>query len=172
MNLTTAAMLLNKSIRPVKVEYDPDNYKNNSPHVRFKTIDQTIKKDDLVVVTTGTRHGFTVAKVLEVDFPVDFNSAEQWGWIIEKVNLPQHKAILETESKIVARVGEVQENKMRAELKEAMGLGTVSFDDLDIMSVAQPTLAPPAPAPYEPPASPANPPARDYSKPLEDEIPF
>lgn len=160
MNLSTAVMLVNKGIRSVKVEYDPDTYKNNSPFVRFKTVDQTIKVNDLVVVTTSTRHGFTVAKVTEVGFPVDFNSAEQWGWIVSKVDTEGHKARLELETKIIGKVGAVQENKMRQELKDAMGIGEVDFSDLDLMStVRQPTLAPPAPAPAQ----------RDYSKPLADE---
>lgn len=153
-------MLVNKGIRSVKVEYDPDTYKNNSPFVRFKTIDQTIKKGDLVVVTTQTRHGFTVAKVTEVGFPVDFNSAEQWGWIVSKVDTEGHAARLELENKIIGKVGEVQENKMRNELKEAMGLGEVDFTDMDLMSTALPAPAapiPPAPAPYNPAEEPFSP---------------
>lgn len=161
MNLSTAVMLVNKGIRSVKVEYDPDTYKNNSPFVRFKTIDQTLKVNDLVVVTTSTRHGFTVAKVTEVGFPVDFNSAEQWGWIVSKVDTEGHKARLELENKIIGKVGEVQENKMRNELKEAMGLGEVDFTDMDLMQTAKPEALAPPPAP-----------AARYSPPPEDEIPF
>ena len=142
MNNSAAVMLVNKSIRPVRVEYDPDNYKNNSPTRLFKTLDASIKKDDLVVVQTHTRHGFTIAKVVEVGFPVDFNNPEPWGWVCQKFDKATFDHVVETESKIVRRVAEIQENKMREELKTAAGLGDVSFDDLDLM--AAPALTPPA----------------------------
>jgi len=73
MNLSAAVMLVNKAVRPLKVEYDPDTYKNNTFNKNFKTIDATLKKGDLVVVETHTRHGFTIGKVTEIDFAVDFN---------------------------------------------------------------------------------------------------
>jgi hypothetical protein len=85
MNLSAAIMLVRPdAVRPVRVEYDPDNKYNNNPTKVFKTVDKSIKKDDLVIVTTTTRHGFTVCKVVEVDFPVDYNSTEQWGWVAQK----------------------------------------------------------------------------------------
>lgn len=139
MNLSAAVMLVNKAVRPLRAEYDPDNYKNNSPYKNFKTIDPTLKKGDLVVVETGTRHGFTIAKVTEIDFAVDFNDPTPWHWAA-KFDADTFKAILETDEKIRHKVAKIQENKMRQELMAAHGLGDVDFSDLDLMSVGKPAI--------------------------------
>lgn len=151
MNLSASVMLVEDSIRPARVEYDPDTTRNNNPSKFFKCLDASIKKDDLVIVTTSTRHGMTVAKVVAIgyeDVPVDFESAEPWGWIVGPVPTAQHEAILKTEKSIIGRVSEANANKMKTELKAAMGLGTVSFADLDLTkaSALPSPAAPPKPA--------------------------
>lgn len=156
MNLSASVMLVNSSIRPVRVEYDPDIARNNNPCKFFKTLDTAIAVNDLVIVPTNTRHGFTIAKVCEIDFPVDFNSSDQWGWIGGKFDKTTYDEVLETEKAIVARIGKAQENKMRNELREAAGLGDVNFSDLDLMgapAIAGPKGAtPPTPDfPQQPP---------------------
>lgn len=153
MNNTAAVMLVNKAVRPMRVEYDPDTYKNNSPMRNFKTIDPSIAKDDLVIVQTNTRHGFTVAKVIEADFPVDFNDPSPWGWVCQKFDKATFDHVKATEDKIVRRVAEVQENKMRQELMDAAGLGDVSFSDLDLMTPKLP--APPVVDPSDTTTAPA-----------------
>lgn len=65
MNLTTAVFLVEEKARAVRVEYDPDVTRNNNPSKLFKTVNPDLKKDDLVVVPTHTRHGFTVAKITD-----------------------------------------------------------------------------------------------------------
>lgn len=132
MNLSAAIMLVDKTVRSVRVEYDPDNKYNNNPMRWFKTIDPDIKDGDLVVVQTNTRYGFTICKVVEIDFPVDFNSSEPWGWIGQKFDKAVFDGVLKIEDGVKARVAKAQENKMRAELVDAMGLGTVDFSDLDL----------------------------------------
>ena len=152
MNLSTAIFLVNETVRAVRVEYDPDNAKYNNPDKLFKTLDAGLAKDDLVIVPTSTRHGFTVAKVVEIDFQVDFNSPEQDRWVGGKFDKTAYDNVLQTEKQITARVGKAEENKMRAELRASMGLGEVSFTDLDIMAAAAPAAlvnlsGAPAPAP-------------------------
>jgi len=150
MNLSSAVMLVEKTIRPVRVEYDPDIAKNNAYNRLYKTLDATIKVGDLVIVQTSTRHGFTIAKVTEVDFAVDFNAAEQWGWIGGKFDKPAFDTILETEKQIIGRVAKAQENKMRAELVQAMGIGETDFKDLNLLGAspaeARPVVQPVPPA--------------------------
>ena len=138
MNPTASVMLVEDSIRPCMVEYDPDNSYNNkgAGHTHFfKCLDASIKKDDLVIVTTSTRHGMTVAKVKKIgvsEVPVNFEGNEIWGWVVGPVPAEQHKKILETEQAIVGRVQEATTNKLKNELKAAMGLAAVSFADLDL----------------------------------------
>lgn len=138
MNLSTAIFLVNETVRSVRVEYDPDNFKNSNPNKLFKTLDATLAKDDLVIVPTHTRHGFTVAKVVEIDFQVDFNTPEHYSWIGGKFDKAAYDSVVDTEKAITLRVGKAEENKMRAELRKSMGLGEVSFTDLDIMAAAAP----------------------------------
>lgn len=139
MNLSASVMLVEDSIRPARVEYDPTNDRNNNPSKFFKCLDATVSAGDLVIVTTNTRHGMTVAKVVAIgyeDVPVDFNSAEPWGWIVGPVPSAQHDAILATEKAIIGRVSAANANKLKAELKAAMGLEHVSFGDLDLTSAS------------------------------------
>lgn len=138
MNLTAAIMLVNEGIRPVRVEYDPDNFKNNNPTKLFKTLDLTIKKDDLVIVPTHTRHGFTIAKVVEIDFAVDFSDPSPWGWIGGKFDKATYDQVLQIEDGVKHRVAKAQENKMRKELAEAAGLGEVDFSDVQRLLIPSP----------------------------------
>lgn len=133
MNLSTAIFLVNKAVRPVRVVYDPDNFKNNNPNKLFKTLDESLVKDDFVIVPTNTRHGFTVAKVEEVGFRVDFHSTEQFAWIAGKLDKAAYDNIIEQEKVVVDRIGNAEENRIRAELAKSMGLAEVDFTDLDVV---------------------------------------
>jgi hypothetical protein len=151
MNLSTAIMLVNKEVRPVKVSYEPDTKGN--PGVYFKTLDPSIKTDDYVVVPTGTRHGMTVCKVTEIDYVVDFNTTTQYMWVVGKVDKHAYEGILKQEQTVLDRIGKAEENRMRKQLAESMGLGEVNFSDLDIVAGTAAIPAPstprgaPAPAP-------------------------
>lgn len=144
MNLSTAIMLVNKGVRAVRVEYDPDTFKNNNPNVKFKTLDPDLKVDDYVIVPTATRHGFTVGKVKELGFRVDFSSAEQFGWIVGKVDKVGYDNVIAQEKIVVDRIGQAEENRMREELSKSMGLGEIDFTDLDVTrATAAPQLSTP-----------------------------
>lgn len=159
MNLSTAIMLVNDSVRAVRVEYDPENAKNNNPNVLFKTLDPSLKKDDFVVVPTHTRHGFTVGKVMDIDFRVDFSSATTFGWIAGKVDVEGYKGVLAQEAEVVDRIGKAEENRMRAELRKSMGLGDIEFTDLDVVKSNAQLLAVSSPRGEAAPAAPQPAPA-------------
>lgn len=150
MNLSASIMLVNEAIRPVRVEYDPDVLKNNTQVDNyFMTFDKALAAGDLVIVPTKTRHKFTVVKILEIDFAVDFhNSNIEWRWVAGSVDLAQYNSILETDKKVRDRVAKGQENKMRGELKAAMGMERIDFSDVELM-MGKPALAAPA-APQAP----------------------
>jgi hypothetical protein len=132
MNLSTAIFLVNSSVRSVRVEYDPESKYNNNPNKFFKTLDDGLKVDDYVIIPTHTRHGFTVCKVVEVDFRVNFDSHEQWAWIVGKVDKTMYDDILEQERKALDRIGKAEENRKRKELADALKLEEVDFGDLNI----------------------------------------
>lgn len=134
MNLTAAVMLVNRAVRPVRVLYDPESAKGYNPEQLFKTLDD-LKEGDMVVVQTGTRHGLTVAKVVEFDFAVDFEKPGEWRWAV-KFDKASFDKVLEVEKQIIGQVAKARENKARAELQAAMGLGDVNFTDMDLMAAA------------------------------------
>lgn len=158
MNLTSAIMLVNKAVRPVRVLYDPDVPKHNDPNRLFKTLDADLKVDDFVVVRTATRHGFTVARVSEIDFRVNFDSPQDYDWIVAKVDIDQYKSVVEQEKKVVERIGDAEENRKRAELSASLGLESIDLNDIDIVNgtKALPTATPQGSGSANPPPQPAS----------------
>lgn len=138
MNYSSAIMLVKPDeVRAVRVEYDPDNKYNNNPMKVFKTVDPSIQVGDLVIAQTNTRHKFTVVKVSEVDFPVDFNDqSERWGCIGAKFDIDAFNSLIKIEDGVIAKVAKIQENRMRKELIDSMGLGNVSFDEVQLRRIA------------------------------------
>lgn len=159
MNQSASVMLFEENgVRPVRVEYDPDNAGNNKGAMHthfFKCVDPEVEKGDLVIIQTSTRQGFTIAKVVAIgyaDVPVDFEDQTNWQWVGGKFDVGGFKDILETEKKLIGLVAEANANMMRAKLQEAMGLSKVSFKDVFIKAptaLASPHGAAPAAAPAE-----------------------
>jgi hypothetical protein len=133
MNLTAAIMLVNKEVRAVRVSYDPDVPKHNDPNKLFKTLDPDLKKDDFVVVKTNTRHGYTVCKVVEVGFRVNFDSPQDYDWIVAKVDTGAFDAMVQQEQIVIERIGDAEENRKRAELSAALGLDKIDLTDIDVV---------------------------------------
>lgn len=119
-NYSTAVMLFNPNIRAIAVSYDPGEYKKNKQTYPFKTLDQTIKVGDMVVIPTHTRHGFTVVKVEEVDVEVDFESSVQLEWISDRVNTPAFDEIVKQENEWISEMKKAQVRKKREDLKNSM----------------------------------------------------
>lgn len=173
MNPSLSSFLVEAACRAIRVEYDPDWKNNNTTICRlYKTLDPNVKVDDLVVVPTGTRHGFTVVKVVEVDFTINYTGNDEYRWIVGPVDKAAYDALLEADKAVMGKVGKIQENKMKRELMEAMGLTTVdtaslSYSGVPVAATTAPQRAPePGPAP-SPPRRSAQP-APSY----DDDIPF
>ena len=154
MNLSTAIFLVNKSVRAVRVSYDPDQPRNNNPSKLFKTLDTALAVGDYVVVPTNTRHGFTVCKVEEIDMRVNFDTHDQYDWIVGKVDKTTYDAIIAQEKVVLDRVASAEENRKRKELAEALGLATIDLTDLDVVKSNQ-ELVPHVASPRGPLAAPA-----------------
>jgi hypothetical protein len=117
MNYTTAIFLINKNVRAVLCNYEPDA---PDKKVMFKTLDPTIKVDDLVIVPTKTRHGMTVSKVVETDVDVDFDSHTPVCWIVTKVDSANHKQTLAQEADAIRIIQSAEKTKKRNELAAAL----------------------------------------------------
>ena len=120
MNYSTAVMLINTKIRAVKVTYELDTPGNIKSRYLFKTLDQSIHKDDYVVIPTDTRHNLTVAKVDEVDVEVDFESDIEVKWIVGRVPTEENVKILEEEGKWIDALKASEKRRKREEIKKNM----------------------------------------------------
>lgn len=120
MNFSTAVFLINDKARAIRAVYEPhDGVKQTT----FKTLDPDIKKDDLVVVPTGTRHGFTVVKVVEIDLSIDFEDKTPMEWIVGKVDLAPHESRLKDEAAAIEQIKAAEFKHRREALANALNLG-------------------------------------------------
>lgn len=124
-NPSLAAFLLDNGPRCVSVSYDTTyNTRTGKPEPAdiksFKTFDTAIQVDDLVVIPTDTRYGFTVGKVTAVDTRVNWSSSETMRWIAGRVDKAGYDSILAQEEKLVGQVAKAQEAKARRELAEEL----------------------------------------------------
>lgn len=115
MNYSTAIFLINNNVRAVRGTYQQDG----STAV-FKTLDPTIKKDDLVVVPTSTRHLMTVFKVTEVDVDVDMDSNVPMEWVVDKVDTEAYKALKADEDAAISKIKSAELRKKRTDLADAL----------------------------------------------------
>lgn len=120
MNFSTAVFLINDKARAIKAVYEPhDGVKQTV----FKTLDPDIKKDDLVIVSTGTRHGFTVVKVVDVDLSIDFEDKTPMDWVVAKLDLAPHEARVKDENAAIEQIKAAEFKHRRDALANALNLG-------------------------------------------------
>lgn len=115
MNYTTAVMLINPNIRAIKATYEV----NGVPTI-FKTLDQDITVDDLVVVVTDTRHKMTVVKVTEVDVDVDFDSATVVTWVVDKIDPAKHQFLIEKENDAIKTIRAAELRDKRKQMADKL----------------------------------------------------
>lgn len=118
MNYSTAIFLVNDTVRAVLVTYETDapNGPPTAPREMFKTLDHSIRVDDLVIVPTTTRHMMTVCKVVEVDVEVDFDNPKKVDWIVDKIDRDDFADILAKEETAVQAIKSAEARKKREEL--------------------------------------------------------
>ncbi len=115
MNYSTSVFLINNQVRAVKATYEPGGV----PSV-FKTLDDRIKEDDIIVVPSTTRHELTTCKVVEVDVDVDFDDGRKIDWIVCAVSTQEYKKIIEQEQEAIKAIKSAELRQKRASLREAM----------------------------------------------------
>lgn len=125
MDSSKIVFLINDQVRLIKVSYEPHQHSmpgQTPPEgvtngYLFKTLDTTIQVDDFVVVETGTRHGMTVCKVLEVDLDVDFDDGQPLKWAYHRVDLELIREIREQEAEAIAAAKRAELKRKRNELR-------------------------------------------------------
>lgn len=128
-NESLAIVLVNREVRLVRCTYDGFD-KNGTPLGSpglFKTLETDLKKGDLVIVPTGTRVGFTVVGVSELDVRPDFESNERAEWIVGKLDVSPYQQMLGKERKFIDAVHEADRRAREDKLREQL-LGNMSED--------------------------------------------
>ena len=117
--------VINDAARAVKLNYDPLEVRASGEVSTSlgKTLDHTLEVGDFVVVESDTRHGITVAKIVEVDVDVDVESSTPIRWIFQKIDNEQREGVLAAEAEAQRQVREVELRRKRERLRKAM------FDD-------------------------------------------
>lgn len=119
MNNSKIVFLINDQARAIRCVYENESPQGSKEYI-FKTLDQSIQPDDIVVVETGTRHGYTTVKVTEVDVPVDFNDNTDLKWIVGRVDLAKFKQVKTQEQEAITAVQQAELRRQRAELRATM----------------------------------------------------
>ena len=137
MNYSTAVMLINPAIRAVKTLYEPD-VPGRAPQAgyTFKTLDQTIKVGDLVIVPTDTRFNFTVNKVIDVDVEVDFDAPFAFKWIVAKFDIENYENILSMEAAAIDVIKKGELRKRREDIKKN-SLDAAVAGEIDTLAIAR-----------------------------------
>jgi hypothetical protein len=115
MQNSTIVLLINDDARAIRAEYEDGGKKS-----LFKTLDPTIKVDDLIVVETNTRHGMTVVKVTEVDVDINFDTDHDVKWVIQPVDADIFEQILEQEKDAIAAVQSAERRRKKEALRDAL----------------------------------------------------
>lgn len=117
MNESTAIFLVNKAVRALLCTYEKDTEKTTAPRTMFKTLDPSIKKDDILNVPSSTRHGVTTVRVVTTDVDVNLDDPTHVDWIMSKVDRHAYEVCLSREGDMLKLVREAEEHHKREELK-------------------------------------------------------
>ena len=127
MNYSTAIFIINDKVRAISATYEKEGFDGDGrptsskpSRIIFKTFDQSIKKDDLVIVPTKTRHGFTICKVVEVDIELDLESPNHIDWVAGVFSPEEHTRMLAMEAKMHETIRSAEKNRKREELRKSL----------------------------------------------------
>ena len=126
MNLSTAIFLVNANCRAISVSYewcDDDGKFADGKSTKtdtFKTLDPSIKKGDLILGETNSRHKLCVYKVVETDIEIDLEKSDYIPWIVGVVDGSPLAKLKAMEDEMKAKIKEKDKQRKRAELAETM----------------------------------------------------
>ena len=130
MDASKIVFLINDQVRLIKVSYEPlganldtANTSVNPPIPKlysYKTLDQSVKVGDYVVVETATRHNLTVCRVEEVDLDVDFDDGISLKWAYHRVDTSVIEEIKANEAEAIAAAKRAELKRKREQLREGI----------------------------------------------------
>ena len=126
MNFNTAIFLVNDKCRGVTLAWewcDHDGKAANGQPVKtdlFKTFDPHVKKGDLVLGETQSRHKLCVYRVVETDVEVDLETTAYIPWIVERISGAALQRLRDMETEMVETIKRKDKERRRAELAQTM----------------------------------------------------
>ncbi len=163
MNYSTAIFLINPKVRAVRgiYDYEAPGKEGTATRGTFKTLDQSIKVGDYVLVPTATRHKMTVNKIVEVDVEAPIETGEQIQWVIGVVDRAAYEEILAMESKAIKLMKDAEKTHQQEELKRKL-FQHVDMEKLNSLEISKASDVVDLNALPAPPLR-STPPAPDYS---------
>ena len=120
MDSSKIVFLINDQVRLIRVSYDEGTPVPSGTTVKtyqVKTLDQSIKVDDLVLVETATRHGLAVCKVVAVDLDVDFDDGISLKWAFGGIDLARIEEIRAQEADAITAAKRAELRRQREKLR-------------------------------------------------------
>jgi hypothetical protein len=147
-NYSTAIFLVNDKVIALSAHYEPDapDGRKTAPREIFKTFDSSLKKGDLIVVPSTTRHQVTTCMVDEVGVQVDLDTTANVRWVIGKVDMTAYESVKDHENRLINKMKQAEAKHRQEDLRKKL-LASVpagALDDSELVTVALPA---PAPAP-------------------------
>ena len=150
-NFSKAILLFNKNIRAIVTIYDLEpvpgvQSPKEPPRTIYKTLDPSIKKDDLVIIPTDTRYKMSVVKVVETDVEIDdYESPGEIKWIIDKVDRASFDKSVAMEQQGVEIMRSADKRRKREELQAAIlkdnpDFGTLRIAQADSSAIGGPII--------------------------------
>jgi hypothetical protein len=100
----------------------------------FKSLDESVKEGDLVLVPTTSRFGLCVVEVVECDVEVDPDSTANFKWIMGKVDISAGEQAIAMEAELINRMKQQRVRERRTKALQAMA-GADNIDDLKALPI-------------------------------------
>lgn len=140
-NFSTAIFLVNKDVIALTGHYEQDPVNGpKAPREIFKTFDKTLKKGDIIVVPSTTRHHVTTCMVDEVGVQIDLNSSATVRWVIGPVDMAGFEKTKASEDAMIHSIKQAEalheQEELRSKLLKSMPPG--ALDNVSLVNVALP----------------------------------
>lgn len=142
-NFSTKVFLVNEHVRAIVGVYEAEvngivpGTNKPAPRTTYKTLDRTIRVGDLVIVPSGTRHGFTTMKVVETDVDVDFDSHVEMKWVAARFDPSDYDKILREEDELLSVIKSAERRKKKDELRKALIVDQEALKTLAISTAGE-----------------------------------
>jgi hypothetical protein len=137
MNYSTMICLLSDEVRGIAVTYSKplSNSAVDTPDklYTFKSMDDTLKRGDMVVVPTQKDSGYTVVYVWDTDAEIDVESSIQYNWVAGRFDATQYNELLANEQHAISKVKRAEKLHRRKEISDRV-FASVDEEELKAIS--------------------------------------